>query len=246
MALKRKIAKLEDVAEAVRGEYVADPAGGFILQTEGDEDTGALKRAKDHEAAARRAAEKRVKELEDANAEAAEAARVAAEEAAKKSGNVAALEKSWSDKLTAAVAAAEAKFKPEVDSLTTDVQRLLIDNVAQAIASKVAVKGSEEVLVPHIQRRLRVEVRDGKRVTVVVDADGKPSASSIDDLTKEIVGHKAFAPLIAGSGGSGGGAGGTKPGGAPGAKSLTRKEFDGLDPAAKAKHVRDRGTVTDA
>lgn len=32
--MKYKIAKLEDVAEALRSEYVADPAGGFVLKVD--------------------------------------------------------------------------------------------------------------------------------------------------------------------------------------------------------------------
>jgi len=35
MVMKYKIAKLEDVPEAQRGEYAADPAGGFVLSVEG-------------------------------------------------------------------------------------------------------------------------------------------------------------------------------------------------------------------
>lgn len=247
MSLKLKVEKLEDVPESLRGEYTEDKeGGGFVLGVEGLEDTAALKRAKDHEVEARKKAEKRAKELEDAQKLEAEKARKAAEDAARAAGNTEALEKSWKDKLAATETEWRTKHESEVGSLTSDVTRLLIDNVATTMASQIALEGSATVLIPHIASRLAVEVRDGQRVTVVKDKDGKSSALSLDDLKKEIVGNKAFAPLLVASKGSGGGAGGgNKGGGAAGAKQLTRAAFNAMDPGAQRAHVRGGGTVTD-
>jgi len=246
MALKLKVEKLEDIPEALRGEYTEDKeGGGFVLGVEGLEDTGALKRAKEHEAKARKEAEARAKALEDEKKAADDKARKAAEDAAAKAGDVETIRKSGEERVAKANADWQAKYDADVGSLNSDVKRLLIDNVATTMASQIALEGSAPVLIPHIASRLDVEVRDGQRVTVVKGPDGKPSALTLDDLRKEIVGNKAFAPLLVASKGSGGGAGGSKGGGAAGAKQLTRQAFDALDPAGKQTHIRGGGTVID-
>jgi rRNA maturation endonuclease Nob1 len=247
MALKYQVEKLEDVEEAQRALYVEDKdGGGFRLAVEGLDDGTELKRAKQHEVEARKAAEKRVKELEAKEREAAEAARKAAEEAAKKSGDIAALEKSWSEKLAQQLAETEGKYKGELESLTGDINRLLIDNVAQGLANQLAVPGSADVLMPHIKARLKTDIRDGKRTTIVVDAEGKPSAMTLADLAKEISGNKAFAPIVAGSKASGGGAAGGKGGGATDTKTISRADFEAMDPRARAAHFKAGGKVVDA
>jgi len=67
--------------------------------------------------------------------------------------------------------------------------------------------------LPHIERRLSVEQRDGKPVVVVLDQQGKLSAATLDELKAEFANDVAFAPLIAGSKASGGGANGAGNGG---------------------------------
>ena len=57
--------------------------------------------------------------------------------------------------------------------------KLLVDNVAQSLATKLA-GDSAALIVPHIKSRLAVE--DGK--TRVVDATGQLSALTIDELEK--------------------------------------------------------------
>ena len=55
MALKKKLTKAEyeKLSEHIKAEYIED-GDGFRLDIDGDEDTGALKRAKDREAQLRR------------------------------------------------------------------------------------------------------------------------------------------------------------------------------------------------
>lgn len=246
--LKFHVKALEEVPEAQRSLYAAVPeaeGGGFRLAVDGLEDTGALKRAKDHEVAARKAAEAKLKEITDAAAAAQEAARKAAEDAAAKSGDIEAYRKSADERLAKAIADKDAEYKPLVQSLTGDVNRLLVDNVATQIASKIAVQGSDALLIPHIRQRLAVDIRDGKRTTVVIDAEGKPSALTLDDLEKEFVGNKAFAPVIVGTKASGGGAGGANGGGAAGAKTITRSDFEALNPQARADAMKTGTTVID-
>jgi hypothetical protein len=244
MALKFKVEKLEDVAEALRGHYKQDPAGGFVLDAEGLDDGAELKRAKEHEKKARQEAEAKLKELSDKQKADEEKARKAAEDAARAAGNIEALEASWQKKYNDSLAAKDAEYQAQMQSLTGDVDRLLRSNVARDIAREIAVQGSDEVLIPHILNRLKVDVRDGQRVTTVVDAKGQTSALTIDDLKKEFVGNKAFSPLIAASKGSGGGAGGdTKGGGATTGKQVTREAFDAMQPHERMQFSKDGGQV---
>lgn len=246
MTLKFTVKSLDEVAEALRPLYVEDKEVGFRLAVDGIEDPAELRRAKTREADARRLAEARVKELEAAQTAKDEEARRLADEAARKAGDVTTLEKSWQTKLDAAVAEVKGQYEPQVTSLTSDINRLLIDNVAHGIASQIAVQGSADVLLPHIKSRLRTDVRDGQRVTVVVDPEGKPSASTIADLAKEISGNKAFAPIIAASKGSGGGANGGHGGGAADSKTITRAQYEALGPTERAAHFKGGGAVVDS
>lgn len=122
--------------------------------------------------------------------QAEEAAKQAAEEQARKNGDIAALEKSWSEKLTSR----ESELLKQLEEKDTSLRTLLVDNVAQSLAAKLA-GDSAELLLPHIKSRLTVE--EGK--TRIVDAEGKPSALSIDDLEKEMRSNKLFAPVVIGS-----------------------------------------------
>lgn len=135
-----------------------------------------------------------------------EAAQKAAEEAAAKSGDVESLTKSWQEKLTKR----EAELKAEVEKRDAQLMQLTVGATAQNIAGDLAVPGSAGVLAKLVRERLKYE--DGK--VAVLDAEGKPSALTVDELKKEIAEDPALAPLIAGSRASGGGAAGAKGGGA--------------------------------
>jgi hypothetical protein len=224
MALKFKIAKLDDVEEPQRALY-KQVEDWFELDVDGVDDRAELKAAKARETEARKAAEKRAKELEDAQRTAEEANRAALAEAARKAGDIAAVERSWQEKLDRSLAEVKGQYEPQVQSLSGDLNRLLVDNVAQSIASAIAIPGSDAVLMPHIKARLRTDIRDGQRVTIVVDDKGQPSALTIEDLKKEIAANKAFAPLIVGSKASGGGAGGGSGNGVPPA-NLKRSQMN--------------------
>ena len=172
--------------------------------------------------------------------EAEEAARKAAEDAARKAGDVGSLEKSWTEKYNAALAEKDA----EVQRLNSSLTGVLVDSVASRLASDLAIQGSANVLLPHIRNRLAVDYVDGAPVTRVLDATGKPSAATIDELKAEFAANPAFAPIVAGTKASGGGASGAGRGGAA-SKTMKRADFDALDSAAKAKVFKDGITVTD-
>ncbi|GKX54094.1 hypothetical protein SOASR030_02060 [Leminorella grimontii] len=151
--------------------------------------------------------EKKVNELlgekkseQEKRRQAEEEAKKAAEEQARKKGDIEALEKSWQEKLSTR----EQELLGQVQEKDKLLNTLLVDNVAQSIATKLA-GDSAEILLPHIKGRLIVE--DGK--TRVIDASGNPSAATLEDLEKEFKNNKLFAPVVIGSKASGtGGKGG--------------------------------------
>jgi hypothetical protein len=246
MALKDTVKTLEEVDEAFRPLYVADKEVGFKLDVEGREDPAELRRAKQRESEGRKAAEKRIADMEAAQVAKDEEARKAKEDAAKKAGDVDSLQKSWQEKYDKDVAAEREKYVPQLTAMEKDLQRVMIDRNATEIAAAIALPGSEKVLFPHIRSRLRIEMRDGERVTVVVDPEGKASALTLDELKKEFLADKGFAPMLTASRASGGGANGGKGGGATDSKTMLRADFERMDPAARSAFiVKNRGTVID-
>jgi hypothetical protein len=206
--LKFQLDTLEGVDEAVRALYT-EKDGKFVLGIEGlpqQEDVSGLKAKVDELLGEKKAAEKKAREAEDA-------ARLEREEAARKSGNVEELERSWTEKFTRREAELNGMLEQERGTLSGQIRDLTVGRTATDIASALAVQGSAKALLPHIERRLSVEQRDGKPVVVVLDAQGKLSAATLDELKSEIANDAAFAPLIAGSKASGGGAGGAGGGG---------------------------------
>jgi len=206
--LKFQLDTLEGVDEAVRALYT-EKDGKFVLGIEGlpqQEDVSGLKAKVDELLGEKKAAEKKAREAE-------EAARLEREELARKSGNVEELERSWTEKFTRREAELTGTLEQERATLSGQIRDLTVGRTATDIASALAVQGSAKALLPHIERRLSVEQREGKPVVVVLDAQGKLSAATLDELKAEIANDAAFAPLIAGSKASGGGAGGAGGGG---------------------------------
>ncbi|AUG08083.1 hypothetical protein OQ519_25250 [Pseudomonas lurida] len=206
--LKFQLDTLEGVDEAVRALYT-EKDGKFVLGIEGlpqQEDVSGLKAKVDELLGEKKAAEKARKDAE-------EQARLEREEAARKSGNVEELEKSWSEKYNRREAELNGMLEQERGTLSTQIRDLTVGRTATDIASALAIPGSAKALLPHIERRLSVEQRDGKPVVVVLDQQGKLSAATLDELKAEFANDTAFAPLIAGSKASGGGAAGAGGGG---------------------------------
>ena len=208
MTLKFQLDTLEGVDETTQGMYV-EKDGKFVLNIEGlpqPEDVSGLKSKVQELLDEKKAADKARKEAEDA-------ARLEREESARKSGNVEELEKSWSEKYNRREAELNGLLEQERGTLSTQIRDLTVGRTATDIASALAIPGSAKALLPHIERRLSVEQRDGKPVVVVLDQQGKLSAATLDELKAEFANDTAFAPLIAGSKASGGGAAGAGGGG---------------------------------
>jgi hypothetical protein len=208
MSLKYQLDTLEGVDDTVRALYT-EKDGKFVLGIEGlpqPEDVSGLKSKVQELLDEKKAADKARKDAEDQ-------ARLEREENARKSGNVEELEKSWSEKYNRREAELNGMLEQERGMLSTQIRDLTVGRTATDIASALAIPGSAKALLPHIERRLSVEQRDGKPVVVVLDQQGKLSAATLDELKAEFANDTAFAPLIAGSKASGGGASGAGGGG---------------------------------
>lgn len=208
MTLKFQLDSLEGVDESVADLYV-EKDGKFVLGIDGlpqQEDVSGLKSKVQELLDEKKAEAEKRKAAEDQ-------ARLDREEALRKSGNVEELEKSWSEKYNRREAELTGTLESERNTLQGQIRDLTVGRTATEIATALAVPGSAKALLPHIERRLSVEQRDGKPAVVVLDAAGKLSAATLDELKAEFTNDPAFGPLIAGSKASGGGAGGAGKGG---------------------------------
>jgi hypothetical protein len=203
MALKRILTAAEFAAlnAALKSEY--KPEGdGYVLDLTDYEDPAALKRAKDHEKEARKNAEKSAKDLQDQLAALTEERDNILKGAIPKA-DVEKLESSYKTK----AATREKELTDRLTALQGNLQTMLVDNVATSLASKLST--APAVILPHIRARLSAEIADGKASTRVLDREGKLSALTIEDLEKEFIANKDFAPILVASKGSGGGAAGS-------------------------------------
>lgn len=208
MTLKFQLDSLEGVDESIQALYV-EKDGKFVLGIEGlpqQEDVSGLKSKVQELLDEKKAEAEKRKAAEDQ-------ARLDREEALRKSGNVEELEKSWSEKYARREAELTGQLESTNSTLQGQIRDLTVGRTATEIATTLAIPGSAKALLPHIERRLSVEQRDGKPTVVVLDAAGKLSAATLDELKAEFTNDPAFGPLIAGSKASGGGAGGAGKGG---------------------------------
>lgn len=202
MTLLFKVDSLGEVDEALHSLY-EEKEGAFFLKVSGlpaVEDISGLK-----ESNAKLLAEKKEQQRKAAEAE-AERKRIE-EEAARKNGDVEAIENSWREKYSKR----ESELTAKEESLRKEVYKLTVGREAKELAVKLALKGSDAVLLPHIQQRITLDENNKIRV---LDLQGNPSALTIDELEQEFRSNTAFAPLIAAQVGSGGGATGGFGGGA--------------------------------
>jgi len=235
MALKKKITKeaYGKLNDAFKAEYVED-GDNYKLDLEGDDDVGALKRAKDREVQNRKDAEARAKEAEDKLAE-------LEGNDARKRGDIATLEKSWKQKLDDANTAAEGK----ISKLTSHTTKMLVDNVAMQLASQIST--SPALMLPHIRARLAADFEGDEPKTRVLDASGKPSALTPEELGKELASNPDFAAIIraskaTGSAGKPNSGGASKLPGVPGAEKPNYASMSPLDLAAHLIAQKEQGT----
>lgn len=208
--LKLKLTKEEyaSLNESLQGLY-AETDEGFALDVDGIEDTGALKRAKEHEKAARKLAEDKTREMREQFEQLQKQLEEAGNADSRKKGDIEAIEASYQKKLKEA----EEKARLEVDKLTSTLKNSTLESHARKLATDLSGE-SADLILPHILRKLSVDLEEGTPKIRVLGDDGQPTADSLDDLREFFFTNKTYAPIVVGSKASGGGAAGAKGGGA--------------------------------
>jgi len=220
--LKLIVDSLDAVDEPLR-ELYEEKDGKFALKVEGIEPTDGLKSALQKERADRAAYEKQVKAWQGLGKTPDEikellAAQEQAELAkAEKAGEWEKLRAQMNEKHDAAL-----KAKDEtISAMRARLNAELVD--AKAVSAIAAAKGVPELLLPHVQRHVKV---DDEFNVHVVDAKGDPRVNekgeplSIADLISEMKASEVFGRAFEGSGQSGSG---KQPGNGAGGAGVTKK-----------------------
>ena len=230
--LKLETDSLDTIDEPLRGLY-EEKEGKFRLKVDGLPNDEGLKKKNQELLDELKGFKRTQKEKDDQLAK-------EREELLAKNGDVEALRKSYEDK----IGKFSTEFGEKEKSYQQQLQRLTVGQAATTLAAELAIPGSAAVLLPHVQARLSMEIRDGVPVTVVIGQDSKPSAMTIEELKAELAANPAFAPIIAASKAAGGGASGGGNGGGAAKKAITRTQFDSLDAGARMAHIQAGGTIT--
>lgn len=182
MALSFKINKAayDALSADIKKEYSQD-GDDYILDVSGIEDVGPLKRAHDRNKVKLKELEKQLNDTE---------AELETYKSDPKSRDIKSLEKSWNDKLNDTVKAKDG----EIAKLTGFVNETLVNSVATNLAAEIS--NAPNLILPHILKRLAPDYSSDKPITKVLDKDGKPSALTLDDLKKELLTNKDFAPIL--------------------------------------------------
>lgn len=231
MALKYKIDEEthKKLSPNIQGEYKKGEDGSYTLDVEGQEDTGALKRAKDHEKELRKGVEQKLKEEQERYKEVIAQMDELRAEKIRGGDKVSEVEKAFQSK----IAKLAADHKTEVDRINGALRSHLEENVAISLATELAGENAE-LLIPHIKGRLRAEIVEGKAVTKILGTDGEVSAATVDELKKEFLTNSKFHAVLIGSKASGGGTGGARKG-AGGSQRKSLKEMTATEEALFAK-----------
>lgn len=191
--MKRKLNKeeFEKLSEAMKAEYEEKNGAYFAKIEDEDEALEALRLAKKNESDSHSATKARLKELQDKLDE-------LTNEGSRKRGDVEALENSWKEKFTKR----ETELLDENTKLRSGVSKSTRDSITGQIAAKIS--NTPTLMKRVLDERVSVEFIEGVATTRVLDATGKPSALTIEDLEKEILANKEYAPIIIASRASGG------------------------------------------
>lgn len=254
MALKAVVEKIDEVPEALRGEYV-EKDGKFHLGVEGLPDVGKLQQGIDKERADRKKFESELKELKksweklgktpDELQGLIERETKAEEERLERAGEWEKLKKQMVDKHEEELKLERAKIgaKDElVGKMKSSLESYIVD--AQATAAIAAHKGEPLLLLPAVRNRIRVVETDGKYGIKVVDGKGDPMVNgkgdpiSISDLVAELKSDPVYGRAFDGSGNSGSG---MRPGATGAGPAHITKRSDFKNEAERAAYINQYG-----
>lgn len=200
MALKRKISKadFDKLPNDVKSEYKAS-GDDYLLDIDGDDDVGELRRAHDREKQEHKTLRDRFRDLQRDHDE----LRTSTE--GRRGEDLRTLEASWKNK----VKETEDKYKGEVSKRDKFIDKIARENVASDIATSISK--APKLLLPHILPRIQVDMSGDEPVTRFLDKDGKISALTADDVKKEFAANPDFSAIITASKASGSGGAGNPP-----------------------------------
>lgn len=263
--LKAVIDSLDQADEADRDYYVEkdgkffaniQPVGGVKL-----EDVSGLLSALGKEKESARDALAKLSEFGDLNPKEAREALFKMKDAAnwKPAAKVQEQIDAATAELKKAAGTKEAELQATIDSLSGQLDEVLIDSEVKTLMSLKEVDGKPNpfhghahLILPEVHRMTETRQNaDGKRETVVKDAagnarytDGQGSLFKLSGLLGELKDDPKFAPAFAGVNAGGGGMPPNSPN-AAGAKVVSRAAFESMSPEARMSHTQDGGTVTD-
>lgn len=190
MALKLKLkkAQYDKLSDELKNEY-KEQDGEYVLDVDGIEDTGALKRARDREKQRADDAEAERDELRESNRKLE----------AGKAGDVTKLTKKYETDAATAKAESDAAIAKRDGFITKQLKNGLAATIAGALNPK-----APKVFIPHLESRITVDLTGDEPKVVILDKDGKPSKLTAEELQQEFVANKDFAGMIVGSKASGG------------------------------------------
>lgn len=242
-ALKLTLDSLDGVDDAVKALYV-EKDGKHVLDVDGIEDTGALKGALQKERKAREDAEKQIKKWQRLGKTDEEIAALL-EDQEKKAQTDAERKGEW-EKLRTQMnekhQAELAKKDEAVGSMRKALERHLVD--AAATAAIASADGVPDLLLPHVQRHVKVIEEDGEFTVKVVDAKGDPRVNgkgeplTISDLVSEMRQSEIFGRAFKGDGKSGSG---TPPNNKGGATPQNKRRSDFKTEKDRAAFVNEHG-----
>lgn len=230
MALKLKLSKkeYEKLSDEIKKEYTVD-GDSYALDVDGIEDTGALKRAKDREIQLRREAEEERDELRET---------VKTLEKGK-AGDVTKLTKKYEGD----IATLKETHTADLGKRDNFIMKTLKTGLAERIAAALNPK-APKVFIPHLEARITVDTSGDEPKTVILDAAGKPSQLTVEQLQQEFVANKDFAGMIVGSKASGGaGAEKNRPAGGAGGQNESGnrpQSLASMNPRDLAAQIKER------
>ncbi len=225
--LKRKINKdaYEALPDVLKAEYKAN-GDGFVLDTD---DATELLQARDNANRERDTALASVNELKQKLKDAT----TALADAQKSGGDWTALENSYKSKVV--------NLQTQLDEANTNLTRANKELKCAPIADKIASAFTVPALVKdRIMSRLDYDPKTGD--VRVLDATGKPTALTSDDLQKEFVDNPDFKAIVVASKASGSADAGKRPGGsAPNLpNNSTSQSLASMKPAELAEHMKQK------
>lgn len=204
----RVFAKKEDIPAGMESYYVEGEDGTWVLEgVDGEEDNGALKRAKDHEKNKRKEAEQKARDLESQvsdlreQLEDLEAGGGSKAEVSKLQRNL--------DKVTKQLADATQAAADSDSAWRGKFEKKFLDSHIRALASELS--DSPDLLAPLLRDSFGVDF-DGDEPSIRVRKDGEFTDVTMDQFTKSIKDDVKYAPLLKGSSASGGSADPSKKG----------------------------------